>query len=100
LSAEKRTLMDAACRRMKDVDELEGLLIGRFQDVEDEIHKRDLAWKEREAVLRRRDRDWHLRLTEWQSELALKAGQIEELRTRLVEIIQSYKARMPQTRGD
>ncbi|MDD5657763.1 MAG: hypothetical protein PHF00_10975 [Elusimicrobia bacterium] len=100
LAAENRRLLDAACRRMKDADEMEALLVERFQDVENEIHQRDLAWKQREQALRRRDRDWHTRLSEWQTELAQKAEQLEDLKVRLVEIIQSYKARMSQTRGE
>ena len=90
--------MEVAAKRLSDVDALEALLLGRFKDLEDEIHQRDLAWKEREEVLRTRDRDWHTRLAEWQAELGRKSQQLEALKLQLLETIQSYKAKI--TRAD
>ena len=94
METEKREVMEVAAKRLADVDALEALLLGRFKDLEEEIHQRDLAWKEREEVLRIRDRDWHVNLREWQAELGRKSHQIEELKGRLVETIQSYKDKM------
>jgi hypothetical protein len=96
LKKEKHEFMQAAAKRVCDVDAMESLLLGRFQDLEDEIHKRDLSWKEREEVLRSRDRDWHTRLSEWQTELNRKAEQLETLKAHLLETIQSYKTKVGQ----
>jgi hypothetical protein len=94
MEKEKRAVMDVAAKRLADVDALEALLLGRFKDLEDEIHQRDLAWKEREEVLRTRDRDWHVNLREWQAELSRKSHQLETLKDHLVEAIQAYKRKM------
>jgi hypothetical protein len=94
LKKDKRELMEAAAKRVSDADALETLLLGRFQDLEDEIHKRDLSWKEREEALRTRDRDWHTRLSEWQTELNRKAEQLEMLKAHLLDTIKSYKTRV------
>lgn len=94
MEKEKRAVMEAAAKRLADVDALEALLLGRFKDLEEEIHQRDLAWKEREEVLRSRDRGWHENLREWQTELSRKSHQLEELKDHLVETIQSYKTKI------
>jgi len=97
MAKEKRGFLEAAAKRLSDVDALEALLLGRFQDLEDEIHRHDLAWKEREEVLRTRDRNWHTRLSEWQAELNCKSQQLETLKAHLLEIIQSYKAKLDRS---
>jgi hypothetical protein len=96
LEQERRKLMDAFSRRMADMDDLESLLISRFQDFEADIHNRDLAWREREELNRRRDHDWHGRQSDWQAEQARKSDQVEALKSHLIEIIQSYKSKMAQ----
>ena len=42
-STRTRMSFEVAAKRLADVDALEALLLGRFKDLEEEIHQRDLA---------------------------------------------------------
>lgn len=90
-SAEHQAMSAATAKRRKIFDELEGRLLSRFQDVEEEISRRDLEWKGREENLRQRDRNWHERLGAWQAELSAKQEHLEKLKVELIEAIRSYK---------
>lgn len=91
VEAEHQRVSAALAKRRQVFDELESKLLSRFQDVEEEISRRDGEWKVREENLRQRDRNWHETLGAWQAELSVKQEHLEKLRMNLLEAVRTYK---------
>ncbi len=91
-AAEERSALyeKSWAKRQSDFDMVESTLLQRFKDIEDEIERRDRAWKQREDFMRKRDQNWHNRLEEWQGGMREKSDDVEKLRAELLETVRDY----------
>jgi chromosome segregation protein len=77
--------------RMAEVAALEGALITKMRDAEQNMFRQYDAWLEREAALRRRDHDWRLTAEAREEFLNARRAEIVAQREELRRVIAEYR---------